>query len=391
MKRRWKRILAGFMAACIIFGDSSLVYAAESTQPVVEASETEVSDEIPDEEIIEDVVEQETPEEETVTEEQVVEEGNTDVEESEAEDTVQDSFDNEMNVVEPSEEAVNAETTNSEDPEASTEEPEINQISATQEVFVNPLYEDIVSENDIVNGVSAVMSAEELDIYTSDADIVTMIREEMVARNASITFAYEYEGTYDEDSVMDLVSSYMNEAMKHTGNPKEGDYLRWNYAGCMYGINGGYSQGDNVHVELYYSMLYYTSATMEAEMDEAVDSLMNNLALDDLAEYEQIRTIYDYICENVVYDNVNLENDGYKLKYTPYAALINGTAVCQGYATLFYRMALETGLDARVITGDAGGPHAWNIVEFDNQYYNLDSTWDAGKNEYSYFLKNIAF
>ena len=76
------------------------------------------------------------------------------------------------------------------------------------------------------------------------------------------------------------------------------------------------------------------------------------------------------------------------LKYTAYAALINKTAVCQGYASLFYRLALDAGVDTRVISGEAGGPHAWNIVKLNGKYYNLDSTWDAGRSTYAYFLKN---
>ena len=51
-------------------------------------------------------------------------------------------------------------------------------------------------------------------------------------------------------------------------------------------------------------------------------------------------------------------------------------------------MALQSGVDARLISGCAGGPHAWNIVKIGSYYYNLDATWDAGKSRYYYFLKN---
>ena len=68
MRKNWKRILAAALAACMIFCDSSLVYAAES-QPIVEASETEVeTTEIGDEMTLpeateEDVVTEESTEE----------------------------------------------------------------------------------------------------------------------------------------------------------------------------------------------------------------------------------------------------------------------------------------------------------------------------------------
>lgn len=94
------------------------------------------------------------------------------------------------------------------------------------------------------------------------------------------------------------------------------------------------------------------------------------------------------MCSSISYDYDNLEDDTYMLKYTAYAALINRTAVCQGYANLFYRLALEAGVDARLITGTGnGGGHAWNIANLGDSYYYLDSTWDAGRASYKYYLK----
>ena len=115
---------------------------------------------------------------------------------------------------------------------------------------------------------------------------------------------------------------------------------------------------------------------------------MKSLDLSNKTDYQKVKAIYDYICSNVTYDHDNLNDESYSLKYTAYAALINKTAVCQGYASLFYRLALDTGVDTRVISGEAGGPHAWNIVKLNGKYYNLDSTWDAGRSTYAYFLKN---
>lgn len=61
-------------------------------------------------------------------------------------------------------------------------------------------------------------------------------------------------------------------------------------------------------------------------------------------DYENTKAIYDYLCQNITYGNDNLNDDTYLLKYTAYAALINKTAVCQGYAVLLYRLLLEEGI-----------------------------------------------
>ena len=64
------------------------------------------------------------------------------------------------------------------------------------------------------------------------------------------------------------------------------------------------------------------------------------------------------------------------------------SAVCQGYATLFYRVAKECGLKVRAIRGTSRGEgHMWNIVKIGQYYYNLDATWDEGVTKYRYYLK----
>lgn len=94
---------------------------------------------------------------------------------------------------------------------------------------------------------------------------------------------------------------------------------------------------------------------------------------------EKIKVIYDYVTSHVSYDYTYS-------KYDAYNALINHTAVCQGYALLMYRMLSAAGLKTRIITG---GNHAWNIVSIGGLWYNLDATWDAGmEGNYQYYLKS---
>ena len=82
------------------------------------------------------------------------------------------------------------------------------------------------------------------------------------------------------------------------------------------------------------------------------------------------------------------------MKFTAYAAVTTGKSVCQGYATLFYRLAKMQGISSRVIAGHGTNTdvyHGWNIVKLGNLYYNVDATWDATNyklgHPYEYFLK----
>lgn len=67
----------------------------------------------------------------------------------------------------------------------------------------------------------------------------------------------------------------------------------------------------------------------------------------------------------------------------------NTNPVCEGYAKAFLLLMSATGIDCGFVGGfTSGGAHAWNQVKLDNEWYNIDVTWDdpGGKNiSYSYF------
>ncbi len=80
----------------------------------------------------------------------------------------------------------------------------------------------------------------------------------------------------------------------------------------------------------------------------ALDTAWKEIVPEGKTDYEIIRDVYAYICEHVTYDNIHVNDASYKLAHTAYAALVNGTAVCQGYAVLLYRMLMEQGIDCRI-------------------------------------------
>lgn len=128
-------------------------------------------------------------------------------------------------------------------------------------------------------------------------------------------------------------------------------------AGCQ--VLASYKEKDGIcYVAWQFAITWYTSDSQEEELDSAVQSCLNGLDLSG-NDYEKISSIYDYICNHVSYDFENYQNVNYTLKYTAYAALMNHKAVCQGYALLFYRLALEAGIDNRLIPGNAKGDNPW--------------------------------
>lgn len=251
-------------------------------------------------------------------------------------------------------------------------------------IFINPLYADTVTPEDLDRTVQekAVQSDGEPVYHTSVAELGDQMREKLVSREKQITLYYE-GSEYNQDVMTDI----FHEAVRHTGVPDEGDYLRWQYAGWE-GNMSGYVEGNTYFLTLAYTFTYYTTAQQEAEVDTAISDIRNQLELAGKDDYDKLQAIYGYICSHVTYDEEHADDADYKRKYTVYAAIFDHTAVCQGYALLVYRLALEEGIDCRFLAGMGNGvSHGWNIVKLGSYYYNVDATWDAGETQYQYFLR----
>ncbi len=251
----------------------------------------------------------------------------------------------------------------------------------------NPLYPEIhYSEPLAAPEASDEAIPKDLTYHTTLASAGADVRKQLKNRQATVEVGIKTTNS-NSDYWYQLFEDLITEAMKHTGVPTEGDYIQWQWGRWSAYYNYDYS-GGYYYVYYNYSFEYYTTAAQEQQMNTAVANVLKQLNLSGKSDYQKVRAIYDYICDNVVYDYANLYVDSYKLKYTGYAALLNGTAVCQGYTLLFYRLALESGVDSRAIPSILSENHIWNIVELGGLYYNLDSTWDAGMNpNYDYFLR----
>lgn len=210
------------------------------------------------------------------------------------------------------------------------------------------------------------------------------VRKFMKARQESFSICL----TWQYAASKKLIEDIMNQALEHTGDPKEGDYLAWQFAEWSGSVKSSFWPWGYEHT-ITFKVTYYTTAEQEAQVDTAVAQLLTTLNVSGKSNYEKIKAVYSYLCNNVTYDHDNLNNDAYLLKHTAYAALVDKKAVCQGYSLLMYRLLLELGVDNRMIIGiSSGGDHAWNIAKIGDLYYNLDATWDAGQSQQSFFLRN---
>ena len=102
---------------------------------------------------------------------------------------------------------------------------------------------------------------------------------------------------------------------------------------------------------------------------------------DSMTEYEKALYIHDALAAHITYEASDNAHD-------IYGALVEGKAVCEGYAEAYQYLLREAGIQSYVVTGTGnGGSHAWNYVRLDGKYYQVDLTWnDQGEELYhAYF------
>ena len=115
--------------------------------------------------------------------------------------------------------------------------------------------------------------------------------------------------------------------------------------------------------------------------------------------YNDIKMVHDYLVDNIEYDTTISKNNIYDV----YGALINRVAVCEGYARSFKYILDNIGIPCVLVIGTGTNSrgeterHAWNYVQFQNEWYAVDCTWDdpvvvgggevSQSSKYKYFLK----
>ena len=142
-------------------------------------------------------------------------------------------------------------------------------------------------------------------------------------------------------------------------------------AGWSYGM-----RGDEYIVEISYNIDVAQLNRMKSETPGLVQKAIQEMNAGTTDHYEIICAVNEYLCDTVVYP----DSEPYAPEtHTPHGAF-NGDAVCEGYATAAKLMLNELGIKCDIQTGVCtnGGGHAWNLVELEGQWYQMDVTWNDG-------------
>ena len=111
-------------------------------------------------------------------------------------------------------------------------------------------------------------------------------------------------------------------------------------------------------------------AAMQVKLDQLVDQA-NTLCQTDL---EKVFYVHEWLVQNIAYDREHL-SDNVQDDHNLRGALLDGTAVCDGYAKTYALTLRKLGITGVLVTSKDIG-HAWNMVELDGNWYQVDCTWD---------------
>ena len=89
-------------------------------------------------------------------------------------------------------------------------------------------------------------------------------------------------------------------------------------------------------------------------------------------------TIYDLLARHAAYTEEALYDTSLVNEHTAYGALVQKSAVCDGYALALKYLMDRCGIECIVIPGTVNGaPHVWNTAFWDGRWHEMDITWDA--------------
>lgn len=113
------------------------------------------------------------------------------------------------------------------------------------------------------------------------------------------------------------------------------------------------------------SKIKATKNKMEANVQKILAKLNGSMS-----DYEKELVVHDYIINNTAY------KDG-ENKHNLIGALIDGKAVCQGYALAFQYVMRRAGVQCITVTGEfKNQSHMWNMIRLDGEFYHIDVTAD---------------
>lgn len=215
------------------------------------------------------------------------------------------------------------------------------------------------------------------DFKTID-DMKACILQAMTDTRQDVSF-YIDAGIYSNDVLYDVIFNQLCE-----------EYMIETMGVQQYSVTTMAADGNKTAVEVRFSYFrdQYTLDKVKEMKDQTLakaKQIVRDLDLANKSTADAIYAVNQYLCDNCIYP----ATEPYSCEsHSPYGALIEQSAVCEGYARAAQLIFSLCSIDSYYVVGDTPqGGHAWNLVKVDGQYYQLDVTWnDVDSQPNMYYL-----
>lgn len=273
-------------------------------------------------------------------------------------------------------------------------------------------FDQAYAELALLNAVNAIDASPIADIGNESR----YCRQQLENTNSNLIDIYDvirngingYEGEIQIENIPSEGNQYTSEEVWQAYTLVKEDYPEFFWLGNGYNYSPYFIEnGEKVEYEEGSDQTEYVetiapeylfddidaAVAAQEELTMAVDQALSVLkGYDDFADYNDYDKelwVHDFIAKNTVYDEAadgaNEGSDDYN-RQTAYGALVEGKAVCEGYTRAFQLMLSELGIESCTITGSSDGTninHIWNAVKIEEDWYQVDLTWDdRGSEDY---------
>jgi len=209
---------------------------------------------------------------------------------------------------------------------------------------------------DIIDSVNAQLIISQ--IPQKDRAVLEKINKEINNFKETITFAYG-EATQQQVENALMIISLTN--------------LTDNYVSPEYTLSVDH-RGNVTKLVLTFTKTAKQYADELEKLETVIDEMIAGCTADN--DYDAVKYFHDEIIRRCKYD-ANAEN-----MLSAYGCLVDGRAVCEGYAKALILLCSEYGIECVPITGNTRNsegvvePHMWNLVKLDDVWYHFDLTWN---------------
>ncbi|MGE5630148.1 MAG: transglutaminase domain-containing protein [Caulobacteraceae bacterium] len=139
-------------------------------------------------------------------------------------------------------------------------------------------------------------------------------------------------------------------------------------------VNGAAKNSVIMTVKFSYKYPKDKLQAMTRELGTRTDAILKNIISYDMTLSDKELAIHDYVAKNVRFDKSGEQKGSYaEESYSPYGALIKGTANSIGYARAMQMLMSKVGIENIIVYGK---DNTWNMVKLDGEYYHVDACGD---------------